>query len=71
MAGLRPWEFQGRVHAGVVIGWVHKPAAFIIEKWLGRGKLVATIFRLHQEAPDVDPLATALYDGLLALTTRP
>jgi hypothetical protein len=46
-------------------------AAFIIEKRLGRGKLVATIFRLHQEAPDVDPLATALYDGLLALTTRP
>ncbi|MBY3184311.1 glycoside hydrolase family 2 [Rhizobium laguerreae] len=71
MAGLRPWEFQGRVHAGVVIGWVHKPAAFIIEKRLGRGKLVATTFRLHQEAPDADPLATALYDGLLALAIRP
>ncbi|MGZ2384932.1 hypothetical protein [Rhizobium leguminosarum] len=71
MAGLRPWEFQGRVRAGVVIGWVHKPAAFIIEKRLGRGKLVATTFRLDQEAPDLDPLAAALYDGLLALAPRP
>ncbi len=71
MSGFRPWEFQGRVHAGVVIGWVHKPAAFIIEKRLGRGKLVATTFRLNQQAPDSDPLATALYDGLLALAKRP
>ncbi|MDQ0322388.1 hypothetical protein QO002_004594 [Pararhizobium capsulatum DSM 1112] len=71
MAGFRPWEFQGRVHAGVVIGWVHKPAAFVIEKRLGRGKLVATTFRLHQEAADVDPLATALYDGLLQLAKKP
>ncbi|WP_426233407.1 glycoside hydrolase family 2 protein [Pararhizobium sp. DWP3-4] len=67
MTGFRPWEFQGRVHAGVVIGWVHKPAAFLIEKRLGRGKLVATTFRLHEEMPGIDPLATALYDGLLAL----
>ncbi|MCV3768764.1 glycoside hydrolase family 2 TIM barrel-domain containing protein [Rhizobium sp. TRM95796] len=67
MAGFRPWEFHGRVHAGVVVGWVHKPAAFLVEKRLGRGKLVATTFRLNDEAPGVDPLATALYDGLLSL----
>lgn len=67
MVGFRPWEFQGRVHSGVVVGWVHKPAAFIIEKRLGRGKLVATTFRLNQEDTDRDPVATALYDGLLAL----
>ncbi|WP_412065839.1 glycoside hydrolase family 2 protein [Rhizobium sp. SYY.PMSO] len=71
MAGFRPWEFQGRVHAGVVVGWVHKPAAFIIEKRLGRGKLVATTFRLDQDVPDADPVATALYDGLLALAKLP
>jgi hypothetical protein len=67
MAGFRPWEFQGRVHAGVIVGWVHKPAAFLIEKRLGRGKLVATTFRLNEDAPGEDPLATALYDGLLSL----
>ncbi len=70
MVGFRPWEFQGRVQSGVVVGWVHKPGAFIIEKRLGRGKLVASTFRLNQEAPDVDPVATALYDGLLALASR-
>jgi hypothetical protein len=53
-----------------IVGWVHKPAAFVIEKRLGRGKLVATTFRLDEEAPAVDPLATAVYDGLLAMTTR-
>jgi hypothetical protein len=67
MTGFRPWEFQGRVHAGVVVGWVHKPAAFLIEKRLGRGKLVATTFRLNEEMAGVDALATALYDGLLLL----
>lgn len=70
MTGFRPWEFQGRVHAGVVVGWVHNPAAFIVEKRLGRGKLVATTFRLDQEVPDVDPLAAALYDSLLSLAAR-
>lgn len=70
MTGFRPWEFQGRVHAGVVVGWVHKPGAFLIEKRLGRGKLVATTFRLTEEAPDADPVATALLDGLLSLSAR-
>jgi hypothetical protein len=70
MTGFRPWEFQGRVHAGIVVGWVHKPAATIIEKRLGRGKLVATTFRLQNEAAADDPVAAALYDGLLSLATR-
>lgn len=61
MTGFRPWEFQG---------WVHKPGAFIIEKRLGQGKLVATTFRLNTGAPDRDPVATALYDRFLALTVR-
>ena len=70
MTGFRPWEFQGRVHAGVVVGWVHKPAAYIIEKRLGRGKLVATTFRLQSAAAADDPVAEALYDSLLGLATR-
>lgn len=68
MIGFRPWEFHGRVHSGVVVGWVHKPAAFIFEKRLGQGKLVASTFRL--DGMGVDPLATALTDGLLALASR-
>ncbi|KQS75199.1 glycosyl hydrolase [Rhizobium sp. Leaf384] len=71
MTGFRPWEFHGRVHAGVVIGWVHKPAAFLIEKRLGRGKLVATTFRLLGSHLTDDPVSTALLDGLMRLTESP
>ena len=68
LTGLRPWEYRGRVHAGVVVGWIHKPAAFIVEKRLGRGKLVISTFRLLRDEADDDPVATALFDGLLELT---
>lgn len=64
---LRPWEFDGRVHGGVVVGWVHKPAATILEKPHGRGRLVATTFRLEEDAPGADPTATVLLDGLIRL----
>ncbi len=70
MIGFRPWEFQGRIQAGLVVGWVHKPGAFILEKRLGRGKLVATTFRLNTHDAHVDPVATALYDGLMEMTRR-
>lgn len=70
MVGFRPWEFQGRVHAGVVVGWVHKPGAFLIEKRLGRGKLVATTFRVNSRRVGADPVATALYDGLVQLAAN-
>jgi hypothetical protein len=59
------------VHAGVVVGWVHKPGAFLIEKRLGRGKLVATTFRVNSRRVGADPVATALYDGLLHLERFP
>lgn len=67
ITGMRPWEFDRRVHAGVVVGWVHKPAATIFEKAFGRGLLVATTFRLAKDAPAADPTATALLDALILL----
>jgi len=72
VAGCSTWDFQARVHAGMVIGWVHKPAGLIVERERGRGKMVVTTFRLLEDAPDNDPVATALLDGLLelALTSR-
>lgn len=71
LTGLRAWEFRGRVHAGVVVGWVHKPGAFVVEKRLGAGKLVLTTFRLDRDAACADPVATALLDGLVSLTMAP
>ena len=68
LTGFRPWEFGSNVHAGIVVGWVHKPAAIIGEKRVGRGGVVATTFRLTRENPGADPVATALFDALVQTT---
>jgi hypothetical protein len=65
LTGFRPWEFGSNVHAGIVVGWVHKPAAIIGEKRVGRGGVVATTFRLTRENPGADPVASALFDALV------
>lgn len=65
LLGFRPWEFGNNVHAGIVVGWVHKAAAIIGEKRVGRGGVVATTFRLTREAPGTDPLAAALLDAVI------
>jgi len=65
LTGFRPWEFGSNVIAGIICGWVHKPAAIIGEKRVGRGGVVATTFRLTREAPGADPVAAALFDGLV------
>ena len=65
MTGFRPWEFGGAVHAGLVVGWVHKPAATIAERRVGKGGLVASTFRLLRDAPGEDPVAVSLFDALI------
>ncbi len=69
LTGFQPWEYESRVHAGVVVGWVHKPAATIGERWFGAGKLVATTFRLTRDAPGVDPVAATLLHALIECAT--
>jgi hypothetical protein len=66
MTGFRGWEYGGPVHAGIVVGWVHKPAALIAERRVGRGGLVASTFRLCGYPPGDDPVASALFDALIA-----
>ncbi len=67
MTGFRNWEGAGPVHAGLVVGWVQKPAALIVERRIGRGGMVASTFRLFTEAPGADPLAETLFDRLVRL----
>jgi hypothetical protein len=67
ITGCNRWDFQSRVHAGIVVGWVHNPAAFILEREYGRGKVVATTFRLLHDEPGKDPTATTLLDALVQL----
>ena len=66
MTGFRSWEFGGNVHAGLVLGWVHKPAATIAERRVGKGKVLVTTFRLLRDAPGDDPVAAELFDALVA-----
>ncbi|MEO6300206.1 MAG: glycoside hydrolase family 2 TIM barrel-domain containing protein, partial [Paracoccaceae bacterium] len=69
MTGFRTWEFGGPVHAGIVVGWVHKPAALIAERRVGKGVLVASTFRLMTEAAGADPVASYLFDALARLAS--
>ena len=66
MTGFRAWEFGGLVQAGVVVGWVQKPAVMIGTRRVGRGGLVACTFRLRTYGPGVDPVASALFDAVVA-----
>ena len=70
LTGFRSWEYEGLVDAGVVIGWVNKPAATIARRPIGKGAMVVTTFRLTNDAPGSDPVATALFDGLVATTSN-
>ncbi len=67
MGGFSGSEFGGPVHAGLVVGWVHKPVALIGERRVGKGALVASTFRLTGHAPGQDPVADALFDRLVRL----
>jgi hypothetical protein len=67
IAGCSTGDFQARVHSGMLIGWVHKPAGLIVERERGHGKMVVTTFCLLEDAPGADPVATALLDALLEL----
>ena len=69
MTGFQPWEYESRVHAAVVVGWVHKPAALIGERPFGSGKLTATTFRLTEDPPSRDPIAATLMSVLVATAT--
>jgi hypothetical protein len=69
LSGFRTWEYGGPVHAGLVVGWCHKPAALIAERRVGRGALLATTFRLMAEPAGLDPLGTTLADALLAMAS--
>lgn len=65
LSGFRTWEFGGPVHAGLVVGWVHKPAALIAERRVGQGVVLVSTFRLFQDAPGHDPVATSLLAALV------
>jgi hypothetical protein len=67
IVGCNLLDFQSRVHAGLVIGWIHKPVALSLERPYGRGRVVVSTLRLLRDPPGEDPTATVLLDQLIAL----
>jgi hypothetical protein len=65
ISGCNLLDFQARVHAGLVVGWIHKPVALTIERGYGKGRLLASTFRLFRDSPGADPTATVLLGSLL------
>jgi hypothetical protein len=70
IAGCNLLDFQARVFAGLVVGWIHKPVALGVDRTYGRGRVVASTFRLLQDEPLADPTATMLLDALIELAVE-
>jgi hypothetical protein len=70
ITGCNLLDFQSRVHAGLAVGWIHRPVALAVERAYGKGRLVASTLRLFEDAPGADPTAFTLLQGFceLALT---
>ncbi|MCP8937267.1 glycoside hydrolase family 2 [Alsobacter sp. SYSU M60028] len=67
MVGCNLLDFHSRVHAGMVIGWIHKPVALSVERAYGKGKFVASTFRVLRDRAGEDPTATLLLHRLIGL----
>jgi len=65
LTGFRTWEFGGPVQSGLVVGWVHKPAAFIATRAVGLGRATVSTFRLFNDPPQQDPVAATLLSALI------
>lgn len=68
VAGCNVLDFQSRVKAGMVVGWVHKAAGLIVERAYGQGRMIVTTFRLTPDALATDATASSLFDALATLT---
>ena len=66
ITGCNLMDFQARVNAGLVVGWIHKPVALLVERPYGKGRVLVSTFRLFRDAPGHDPAAASLLDLLVA-----
>jgi hypothetical protein len=64
IAGCNLMDFQSRVSAGLVVGWIHRPVAISVERAYGKGRVLVSTFRLFRDPPGTDPAAGCLFDLL-------
>ncbi len=67
--GFGPRDFAADVHAGLFVGWLHHTAPLIAERRVGRGRVLASTFRLSQHLTTHPIAALMLRDMLAQLTT--
>ena len=66
IVGCNLMDFQSRVHAGLVVGWIHKPVALVVERPYGKGRILISTLRAVREGYEDDPAALTLLDLLIA-----
>jgi hypothetical protein len=67
MTGFKDWDFPTLVKAGLFVGWIHKPAALIAERYYGKGVAILNTFNLSDDVLGNDPTATELMDALIRM----
>jgi hypothetical protein len=70
LTGFREWDFASLVRAGIFVGWIHRPAALVGERFYGNGKAVISTLHLSDSDLGEDPTATNLLDALIELSIR-
>ncbi len=70
ISGCNLLDFQARVQAALVVGWIHRPAAIAVERNYGAGRLAIATFKLFRDPPGEDPTAAALLAGLIETAAR-
>jgi hypothetical protein len=65
LTNFRAYEYLTEVHAGLSVGWLHRTAALIGGRPLGRGRFLACAFRLSRRLRD-HPVAALMFDDMVA-----
>ncbi|HEU5099384.1 MAG TPA: glycoside hydrolase family 2 TIM barrel-domain containing protein [Roseiflexaceae bacterium] len=69
IVGMGPAEFEGDVHAGLFVGWLHDTVALVAERQIASGRLLISTFQLSQHLHN-HPVAQVMLRDLLAYVTR-
>jgi hypothetical protein len=69
ITGFAPAEFEGDVHAGLFVGWLHHTVALVAERQIAAGRLLISTFKLSQHL-SAHPVARVMLRDMLAYVTR-
>ncbi|MEO7909648.1 MAG: sugar-binding domain-containing protein [Roseiflexaceae bacterium] len=69
ITGLNATEFEGDVHAGLCVGWLHHTVALVAERQIAAGRLLISTFQLSRHLHD-HPVARVMLHDMLAYVAR-